>query len=46
MGNKKNAAANIFRENNSVLSNRGAKFSDVKIKYKPSYEELLRRQIV
>jgi hypothetical protein len=46
MGNKKNGAANIFRESNSVLSNRGGKFSDIKIKYKPTYEELLKRQIV
>ena len=45
MGNKKNGPACIFRQNNYVLSN-GGKYSDVKIKYKPTYEELLKRQIV
>jgi hypothetical protein len=45
MGNKRNGPATIFRESNSVLKN-GGKYNDVKIKYKPTYEELLKRQIV
>lgn len=36
---------NIFRENNSVLSS-GKASEDPKIKYKPSKEELLKRQII
>lgn len=46
MGFKKQVATCIFRENNSVLSNGGGKFGEVKIKYKPTYEELVKRQIV
>ena len=36
-------AASIFRENNSVLSQEKGKQS--KVKYKPTFEELLRRQM-
>lgn len=41
----KRANLNIFRENNSVLSEGKHHQPDQKIKYKPSKEELLKRQI-